>query len=83
MAINTGLASLSESLWTAATATYMLAVVGYTGEYAFGKRGRIAQTAPIAAVREPALAGPGGPGLAASPPTQPVEPNLSRPVDAG
>jgi cytochrome c-type biogenesis protein CcsB len=62
MAINTGLASLSESLWTAATATYMLAVVGYTGEYAFGKRGRIAQTAP-AAVREPALAGSGaGPG---------------------
>ena len=60
MAINTGLASLSESLWTAATATYMLAVVGYTGEYAFGKRGRIAQTAPsTAAVREPALVGSG------------------------
>ncbi|HJQ02826.1 MAG TPA: c-type cytochrome biogenesis protein CcsB, partial [Jatrophihabitans sp.] len=53
------------------------------GEYAFGKRGRIAQTAPLAAAREPALAGAGGSGLAASTPTQPVEPNVSRPVDAG
>jgi cytochrome c-type biogenesis protein CcsB len=44
MAIDGGLASLSESLWTAATGTYMLAVVAYTGEYAFGKNGRIAQT---------------------------------------
>ncbi|MEO7260870.1 MAG: c-type cytochrome biogenesis protein CcsB [Jatrophihabitantaceae bacterium] len=43
MAID-GLASVSESLWTAATGTYMLAVVAYTGEYAFGKNGRIAQT---------------------------------------
>jgi cytochrome c-type biogenesis protein CcsB len=74
MAINTGLASLSETLWTAATATYMLAVVGYTGEYAFGKRGRIARTAPAdvvvaAAVREPALAGSGGgPELTDRPP---------------
>jgi cytochrome c-type biogenesis protein CcsB len=68
MAINTGLASLSETLWTAATATYMLAVVGYTGEYAFGKRGRIAQTAPSAtvAVREPALAGSVGAPSAAT-----------------
>ncbi|HEX8768779.1 MAG TPA: hypothetical protein VF714_10435, partial [Jatrophihabitans sp.] len=35
---------MSETLWTAATGTYMLAVVAYTGEYAFGKNGRIAQT---------------------------------------
>jgi cytochrome c-type biogenesis protein CcsB len=60
MAINTGLASLSETLWTVSTGTYMLAVVAYTGEYAFGKNGRIASTSPAtrpAAVREPALVG--------------------------
>ena len=60
MAINTGLASLSEGLWTAATGTYMLAVVAYTGEYAFGRNGRIASTTPAAAVKavkEPALVG--------------------------
>jgi cytochrome c-type biogenesis protein CcsB len=56
MAIDTGLASLSETLWAAATGTYMLAVVGYTGEYAFGRRGRIARTSPVA-VAEPALVG--------------------------
>ncbi|HEX8095447.1 c-type cytochrome biogenesis protein CcsB [Jatrophihabitans sp.] len=49
MAIDGGLASLSESLWTAATGTYMLAVVAYTGEYAFGKNGRIAQTSAVQA----------------------------------
>jgi cytochrome c-type biogenesis protein CcsB len=68
MAINTGLASLSETLWTVATGTYMLAVVAYTGEYAFGRNGRIAQTSPAAErnriaepalVREPALVGGG------------------------
>jgi cytochrome c-type biogenesis protein CcsB len=57
MAINTGLAQLSETLWTAATGTYMLAVVAYTGEYAFGKSGRIAQTSVASSVvREPAMA---------------------------
>ncbi|MEO9240244.1 MAG: hypothetical protein ABI418_19375, partial [Jatrophihabitantaceae bacterium] len=63
MAINTNLASLSETLWTAATGTYMLAVVCYTGEYAFGRNGRIARTSAPAAeaipAREPALAGAG------------------------
>src|SRR4051812_1033977 len=68
MAIDTGLASLSETLWTVATGTYMLAVVAYTGEYAFGRNGRIAQTSPAAErsriaepalVREPAMVGGG------------------------
>jgi cytochrome c-type biogenesis protein CcsB len=69
MAINAGLATLSESLWTAATATYMLAVVAYTGEYAFGKNGRIARTSTVpgavpgeavpSGVRQPALVGSG------------------------
>src|SRR3954454_19354386 len=74
MAIDTGLASLSETLWTVATGTYMLAVVAYTGEYAFGRNGRngrIAQTSPAAErsriaapafVREPAPRAGLGPG---------------------
>ncbi|HET6210827.1 MAG TPA: c-type cytochrome biogenesis protein CcsB, partial [Jatrophihabitans sp.] len=76
MAINTSLASLSETLWAGATGTYMLAVVGYTGEYAFGRRGRIARTASVAApVVEPALAGVGGPGSTATRlPDAPAEP---------
>jgi cytochrome c-type biogenesis protein CcsB len=60
MAINAGLASLSESLWAAATGTYMLAVVAYTGEYAFGRNGRIARTSAVpGSVRQPALVGSG------------------------
>jgi cytochrome c-type biogenesis protein CcsB len=77
MAINTSLASLSETLWAGATGTYMLAVVGYTGEYAFGRRGRIARTASVAApVVEPALAGVGGSSSTATRlPDAPVRPN--------
>src|SRR3954451_20493734 len=77
MAITTGLASRSETLWTASTGTYMLAVVAYTGEYAFGRNGRIASTSSVAErslvaerspvaepalVRAPALVGAGGAG---------------------
>jgi cytochrome c-type biogenesis protein CcsB len=73
MAIDTGLASLSESLWTAATGTYLLAVVAYTGEYAFGKNGRIAQTS-VAASRQPVLVGGSSPaasvGATGNPPIQ-------------
>ncbi len=54
MMVNSGLASLSESLWTATTGTYMLAVVAYTGEYAFGKNGRIATTS-LPSVRQPSV----------------------------
>lgn len=82
MAIDTGLASLSETLWAAATGTYMLAVVGYTGEYAFGRRGRIARTAPVA-VAEPALAGVGA-GSATPLPDKPVtDQPAGTPVDGG
>jgi cytochrome c-type biogenesis protein CcsB len=82
MAIDGGLASLSESLWTAATATYMLAVVAYTGEYSFGKNGRIARTsAAQASVRQPALVGGEESGAARRPPEQPH--HGSGPVEAG
>jgi cytochrome c-type biogenesis protein CcsB len=60
MAINTGLAQLSEGLWTAATAIYMLAVVCYTGEYAFGRKGKVASSA-AADVRKLATVGAVGP----------------------
>jgi cytochrome c-type biogenesis protein CcsB len=68
MAINTGLAQLSEGLVTAATATYMLAVVCYTGEYAFGRRGRVAQTSSVQAL-ESVLVGASGASIEA--PAQP------------
>ncbi|HEX4726820.1 MAG TPA: hypothetical protein VH298_03425, partial [Jatrophihabitans sp.] len=93
MAIDTGLASLSETLWAAATGTYMLAVVGYTGEYAFGRRGRIARTTPVA-VAEPALAGVGAqrgtgrtttalPDRPAASPDQPADQTVGKSVDGG
>jgi cytochrome c-type biogenesis protein CcsB len=70
MAINTGLAQLSEGLVTAATGTYMLAVVGYTGEYAFGRRGRVARTS--APAQESILVGSGpGAGAPIQPPQTP------------
>jgi cytochrome c-type biogenesis protein CcsB len=71
MAID-GLATWSEYMWTAATGTYMLAVVAYTGEYAFGKNGRIARTsAAQAGVRQPTLVGGGESGASTPPPEQP------------
>src|SRR5438132_1489234 len=69
MAINTGLAQLSEGLVTAATGAYMLAVVGYTGEYAFGRRGRVARTS--APAQESILVGAGTPVLPVLPPQIP------------
>jgi cytochrome c-type biogenesis protein CcsB len=69
MTINPSMAQLSDTLFTTAIATYATALVGYTAEYAFGHRGRIAETsAAPAPVRE--LVGAGGPLIApASPPT--------------
>jgi len=87
MAVNTGLASLSEGLWTAATGTYMLAVVAYTGEYAFGRNGRIARTsadrtvqAGAVASRQPALVG-GGETAGASDHLRPAEASDQPPVE--
>ena len=44
MAVNSGLAHLSDGLFTTAIATYSLAMASYTAEYAFGRRGRVAET---------------------------------------
>jgi cytochrome c-type biogenesis protein CcsB len=75
--INGSMAHLSDTLFTTAIAVYAAAMVGFTAEYAFGRRGRVAATVPLEApARElvgagrPAgggLAGGGGPA-AASPP---------------
>ncbi|MEO8889749.1 MAG: c-type cytochrome biogenesis protein CcsB [Jatrophihabitantaceae bacterium] len=56
--INGSMAHLSDSLFTTAIAVYAVAMVGYTAEYAFGRKGRIAATVPVSA-RE--LVGAGGP----------------------
>ncbi|HEX9231590.1 MAG TPA: c-type cytochrome biogenesis protein CcsB, partial [Jatrophihabitantaceae bacterium] len=58
--VDSGLAHLSDGLFTTAIATYALAMASYTAEYAFGRRGRVAVTS---AVEEPArvLVGAGGP----------------------
>jgi cytochrome c-type biogenesis protein CcsB len=74
MAISVGLAQLSESLVTVATGTYTVAMAAYTGEYAFGRRGRIASTALPVPQREPVAAGRSGAPAGASPgqPTPPT-----------
>jgi cytochrome c-type biogenesis protein CcsB len=63
------MAHLSDSLFTTAIAIYAAAMVGYTAEYAFGRKGRIAATVPVSA-RE--LVGAGGPSSVERPPTPPV-----------
>jgi cytochrome c-type biogenesis protein CcsB len=66
MTVNSSMAHLSDTLFTTAIATYAVALVGYTAEYAFGHRGRVAVTsAAAAAVRE--LVGSGGPPVAPLP----------------
>ncbi|MBV9593779.1 MAG: c-type cytochrome biogenesis protein CcsB [Actinobacteria bacterium] len=64
MAVNDHLAHVSDTLFTTGIATYALAMVGYTAEYAFGRRGRVASTSTSAAFA-PArvLVGAGGPEL--------------------
>jgi cytochrome c-type biogenesis protein CcsB len=61
MSVNTGLAHLSDTLFTTAIAVYAAAAFGYAAEYAFGRRGRIAETTPAAAsVEEKLLVGAAG-----------------------
>lgn len=47
MTPNAAMAHLSDTLFTVAIAIYAAAMVGYTAEYAFGRRGRIAATLPV------------------------------------
>jgi len=69
VAVNAGLAQLSDTLFTTSIALYSLALVSYCGEYAFGRRGRVAETAAVPATAK-VLVGAGGPEVAPSaPPT--------------
>lgn len=72
MAVNTGLAHLSDTLFTTAIATYALAMACYTAEYAFGRRGRVAATSRA---KTRVLVGASGPPVdeqvAATPQTPP------------
>jgi cytochrome c-type biogenesis protein CcsB len=62
VAVNSGLAHLSDGLFTTAIATYSLAMASYTAEYAFGRRGRVAATSRAAAAQKArVLVGAGGP----------------------
>ncbi|HSY15810.1 MAG TPA: c-type cytochrome biogenesis protein CcsB [Jatrophihabitantaceae bacterium] len=63
--INSGMAHLSDALFTTAIATYSVGIVGYAGEYAFGRRGRVAESAAVA-VDQRVLVGAGGPNVDAS-----------------
>jgi len=71
--VSPGLAHLSDTLFTTSIAVYSLALVSYCGEYAFGRRGRVATTseeqAPTGAR---VLVGAGGPPATA--PAEPVVP---------
>ncbi len=77
MGPSTTLAHLSDTLFTTAIAVYTLAMVSFCGEYAFGRRGRVARTSrPAVAAQTPALVGAGasdsappvGEGVATLPP---------------
>lgn len=61
MAVNAGLAHLSDTLFTTSIALYSLALVSYCGEYAFGRRGRVAETAEPPAGAARVLVAAGGP----------------------
>ena len=46
MPVNAGLATLSDHMFTWSIILYSLALVAYCGEYAFGRRGKVASTSP-------------------------------------
>ncbi len=71
-------AHLSDALFTTAIAVYALAMVFYTAEYAFGRRGRIAATSS-----ERVLAGVGGPSVAVAPPPTPPAARAAAPTRGG
>lgn len=59
MTVNSGMAHLSDTLFTTAIAVYTAAMIGYAAEYAFGRRGRVAATSRATATK--VLVGAGGP----------------------
>jgi cytochrome c-type biogenesis protein CcsB len=68
--INGSMAHLSDGVFTTAIAVYAAAMVGYTAEYAFGRRGRIAATSQAAPAK--VLVGSGGPSVPDAAPAEPA-----------
>jgi len=62
--VDEGLAHLSDTLFTTAIAGYSVALLSYCAEYAFGRRGRVAETslAQTSPVDESAVLAPAGVG---------------------
>jgi len=57
--VNAGLATLSDHMFTWSIILYSLALVAYCGEYAFGRRGKVASTSPEQVLVTAAAAAPG------------------------
>jgi cytochrome c-type biogenesis protein CcsB len=87
MAVNETLSHTSNLLFTTGIATYTLAMVCHTAEYAFGRKGRIAETATVVQVPVAArqMATIGGPAVAApvDPPVVVTATGRSRPEKLG
>ncbi|HEX6755589.1 MAG TPA: c-type cytochrome biogenesis protein CcsB [Mycobacteriales bacterium] len=60
MPVDAGLATLSDHLFTWSIVLYSVALIAYCGEYAFGRRGRVAATSPVVDETVPAAAVPAG-----------------------
>ena len=74
MPVNAGLATLSDHMFTWSIILYSLALVAYCGEYAFGRRGKVASTSPEQVlVAAGAAPGPGAPAVksVSAPPKRP------------
>jgi len=71
--VDAGLASLSDHLFTWSIVLYSVALISYCGEYAFGRKGKVAATSPAAALvgaGGPAVVPPAGPVPATRPPSR-------------
>ena len=80
MAVNSGMAHLSDTLFTTAIAIYTLAMICYAAEYAFGRRGRIAETSRTTPAKVLVRAGAGeSRDVDSTAPrvTKPISPNRS------
>jgi len=80
VAVNSGMAHLSDTLFTTAIAIYTLAMICYAAEYAFGRRGRIAMTSRTTPAKVLVRAGAGESrdvDSRAQRVTKPISPNRS------
>jgi cytochrome c-type biogenesis protein CcsB len=80
VAVNSGMAHLSDTLFTTAIAIYTLAMICYAAEYAFGRRGRIAETSRTTPAKVLVRAGAGeSRDVDSTAPrvTKPISPNRS------